>query len=401
MLASNDFFASKMALECERLGSEIRKMYQQGIDLKQKNPEMELIDLSLGNPDLEPPEELMKNWVELSKILPKGAHRYMDNAGLPEIRSFLAQRFATEFQTTFDFQQVYLTCGAAGALQILLRSFLDPGDEALICAPYFSEYIPYVHSCQAKKVIVGCDSHLLPDLESLERQIGPKTKMLILNSPNNPSGVVYPSKTVEKIAKILIKANQNRSIPIHLVSDEPYARLCFKGVEFASPLLHYPYTWVVRSHSKDLGLAGERIGYFAWGPAWAPYQPLPIFRTISRTYGFVNAPSFMQYLLPRVFDFSVPTQIYENRVAMFCDGLEKLGFSVQRPGAGFFVFPQVPRGLDAVQYCSKLLALGLITVPGTSFGMENHFRLSLTQNESKLKNALNVIKSSIQNAIET
>ena len=360
------------------MGSEIRRVYLLGQRLREENPELDLVDLSLGNPDLEPPSEVRLELARLAQEQAVGVHRYMDNAGYPEVREFLARKLEVSEGVELTRESVFLTCGAAGALQILLRTLLDPGDEVVLLAPFFSEYRPYVTNMGAVPVIVGSDASHLPALGKLKEALTARTRAIIVNSPNNPSGVLYPERVLRELAEILCQHREESGRLVHLVSDEPYARLLFDPSELVSVLKIYPASWLVRSHSKDLGLAGERIGYLAWGPALARLETLNALRNSARALGFVNAPALMQRLLPRVFDASVDVSQYKQRIDAFVDILQKGGLECTRPRASFFVFPKSPIADDG-RFTELLLEHGVLTVPGSSFGKSGYFRCSLTQ----------------------
>ncbi|MBM3383263.1 MAG: pyridoxal phosphate-dependent aminotransferase [Betaproteobacteria bacterium] len=360
------------------MGSEIRRVFLLGQKLREENPAIDLVDLSLGNPDLEPPTEVREELVRLAQEHVAGAHRYMDNAGYPEVREFLASTLQKSEGVALTRDSVFLTCGAAGALQILLRTLLDPGDEVILLAPFFSEYRPYVSNMGGVPVIVGSDSNHLPYLSQLKAALSPRTRAIIVNSPNNPSGALYPESVLLEIADTLNRFYSETGRLVHLISDEPYARLLFNPAELVPILKIYPAAWLVRSHSKDLGLAGERIGYLAWGPQLALPETLNALRNSARALGFVNAPALMQRLLPRVFSASVDVLQYKQRVDAFVDILLAGGLECTRPRASFFVFPRSPLGDDNA-FTERLLGEGVLAVPGSSFGKPGYFRCSLTQ----------------------
>lgn len=360
------------------MGSEIRRVFLLGQKLREENPKIDLVDLSLGNPDLEPPEEVRSELVKLVQEHVEGQHRYMDNAGYPDVRAFLAEKLTNSEGVTISRDSVFLTCGAAGALQILMRTLLDPGDEVILLAPFFSEYRPYVTNMGGVPVIVGSDKEHLPDLAKLRSALTDRTRAILINSPNNPSGALYPQNVIEGIADILNAHREETGRLVHMISDEPYARLLFNPKELVRVLELYPAAWLVRSHSKDLGLAGERIGYLAWGPSLALPETLNALRNSARALGFVNAPALMQRLLPRVFDATVDVSQYQKRVDAFVDILQQAGLECVRPRASFFVFPKSPIADDSA-FTEALVSHGVLAVPGSSFGKPGYFRCSLTQ----------------------
>lgn len=373
-------------------GSEIRRMFLLGLEEKKKNPTLDIIDLSLGNPDLEPPAEVH---LAIAKVLTEtspGQHRYMDNAGYQEVRSFLAKELSQSEKVPLTENSVFFGCGAAGALQIILRTVLDPGDEVIIFAPYFVEYVHYINNYLGKTKVVGCDEKHLPNLQELKNSLGKNTKAIIINSPNNPTGVLYSENFLKEFFKVLTDHREKTGQLIHVISDEPYARLAFKGLTCPSLLSLYDATWIVRSHSKDLGLAGERIGYAAWRQELGTVSTINALRNAARALGFVNAPALMQRILPSIYHCRVNIDEYESRVRKFVEKLRSGGMSVEMPGGGFFVFPKAPCG-DGRDFCEKLMKKGVLCVPGLGFGASEYFRVSLTQPSEKIEDAASRILS--------
>ncbi|KAB8030020.1 pyridoxal phosphate-dependent aminotransferase [Fluviispira multicolorata] len=380
-----DFYAKKFN-ELSNVGGDIRRMFMLGQNLLQENPEADLIDLSLGNPDLEPPEIVKKSIKKLLEDDQQGEHRYMDFAGLPEVRKYIAQELSQSEIAQISQDTVYLTVGAAGGIQILLRIFLEQDDEAIIFAPYFPEYIPYILNYNAKPITVKCDENHEPNLDDLQIKISDKTKVILMNSPNNPSGVLYSKETVKKIVKILEERKTKTGQCIQLISDEPYSRIVFKNKHVPSILENYKYSWLIRSFSKDIGLAGERIGYIAWSEDKSKLGAINALRNSGRVLGFVGAPRLMQRILPHVFNARVDVNLYEQRVNKFIGILAEGGIKTVHPSAGFFVFPKSPIQDDRM-FCEGLVAKGVLCVPGSGFGCSGYFRASLTQPIEKIEEA--------------
>lgn len=375
--------------------SVIRKIFLLGQEQRRKHPELEVIDLSLGNPDLEPPIEVTQSLIELVSCDEKGNHRYMDNAGFPAVRANLAAHLSTTERVAITADTVFLTCGAAGALHILLRALVNPGDEVLLLAPYFVEYTTYaaVHGCEVQ--IVSLDPKkpdFVPDVSSIERHLTARTAVLILNSPNNPSGCVYPEVFYRALAALLRRHEEKTGRRVEVISDEPYAHVLFSSMKHPSVLELVPGSWLVRSHSKDLGLAGERIGFIAWQSEGAGDGAVTDgLRAVARSLGFVNAPALMQRLLPRVLSARVDTRIYEERAQIFCDTLEAGGWQLQRPGGTFFVLVPVPAGFTDEGYAEALARQGVLVVPAADFGAPGYFRVSLTQDRERIRRAAEVM----------
>lgn len=375
----------------------IRKIFLLGQEQRRKHPELEIIDLSLGNPDLEPPVEVTQSLIELVSGDEKGSHRYMDNAGFPAVRAALASHLSKTEGVEIAADTVFLTCGAAGALHILLRALVNPGDEVLLLAPYFVEYTTYVAVHGGEVRVVPLDPHkpdFVPDISAIERCLTPRAAALILNSPNNPSGCVYPEVFFRSLAEVLQRHETKTGRRVEVISDEPYAHVLFGSVRQPKVLEMVPGSWLVRSHSKDLGLAGERIGFIAWQSEGAGDGTVTDgLRMVARALGFVNAPALMQRLLPSVLNARVDTKIYEERAQIFCDTLEAGGWKVQRPGGTFFVLLPVPEGFTDDGFAEALALQGILVVPAAAFGAPGYIRVSLTQDRERIKRAAQVMVS--------
>lgn len=373
-------------------GGEIRSMFMLGQRLKRSNPSLDLIDLSLGNPDLDPPSSVKHAFQTLLAKEDHGEHRYMDAAGLPESRAYLAQELSASEGVSVVPDSVYLTVGAAGGLQILLRSFVDNDDDVLIFAPYFPEYAGYLINYGARAVVVGCDAQHQPNVDDFAQKITAKTKAVILNSPNNPTGVAYTRESLQGIFHVLREHRKKTGRIVHVISDEPYWRVLYNPAQASHILQMYEFSWIVRSFSKDLGLAGERIGYIAWSAGLAKWHPslIDVLRNSARVLGFVSAPRLMQRLIPHVFHAQVDLSVYQERVNLFVKLLQNAGMSVVQPDAGFFVFPKAPIQ-DDPKFCEELVSHGVLSVPGSAFGVPGYFRVSLTQDKKIIESAANRI----------
>ncbi|MBM3957400.1 MAG: aminotransferase class I/II-fold pyridoxal phosphate-dependent enzyme, partial [Gemmatimonadetes bacterium] len=246
----------------------IRRMFEEGLALKARHGAENVFDLSLGNPILEPPPEFRTELLRLANDEAPGMHRYMPNGGFPEVRAAVAENLAGETDLPFSGADVLMTCGAAGAMNVALRAILDPGDEVIIFAPYFAEYVFYIQHQGGAVRIAPCDESFLPDVGSLAETLTPRTRAVVINSPNNPTGVIYPSSTVAAIGRALQDAERRFGTQIYLLADEPYRRLIYTDEPYPFIYEHHVRSIVATSHSKDLGLAGERIGYLAVNPGY-------------------------------------------------------------------------------------------------------------------------------------
>ena len=272
-------------------GSWIRRMFEEGIALKQQFGDENVFDLSLGNPILEPPDEFFEELRRIIENPSPGMHRYMPNSGYPETRAAVAAQLSEETGLNFTADELIMTCGAGGALNVVLKTLLDPGDEVVIFAPYFVEYFFYADNHGGTCKVVPPDENFLPDMNALDEVIGERTRAVLVNSPNNPTGALYTDETLAEISEVIRKKEREFGTEIFLVSDEPYRRLLFDGLEYPHIFHHHVRSIVATSHSKDLALPGERIGYIAIHPDYEDGVELMdglVF--CNRTLGFVNAP---------------------------------------------------------------------------------------------------------------
>jgi aspartate aminotransferase len=350
-------------------------------------------DLSLGNPSLEPPACWRRAVAELlADGEEPGRHRYMTNAGFPEVREFIARREGARYGLDVRVEDVVMTVGAAGALNVLFRAVLDPGDEVVVPAPYFSEYDHYCHNHQAKLVPVrGARPGFALDPEAIERAISERTRIVLLNSPNNPTGAIYSARDLTALGEVLRRASTGRRRSLWVVEDAPYRDLVYDGSHVSSMLEHHDQVAFVTSHSKDLGLAGERIGYIVVSPRARGGDLLARAAGFcNRTLGFVNAPALMQRALPHVLgrpEGRVDVEVYAANCRAMAQGLRELGFGLEPPRAGFFLFPELPAtwtgrgGADDpggdIALTDALRGQRTIVVPGTAFGVPGHLRLSM------------------------
>ncbi len=353
-------------------GSWIRRMFEEGARLKAEVGADRVFDFSLGNPDLEPPAEVLTAFRELAAERAPGLHGYMSNAGYPETREAVARKLSRESGLSLDADAVCMTVGAAGALNVALKALLDPGDEVLVLAPYFVEYLSYITNHGGVPVVVTCDPDTLrPDVDRIRQAITARTKALIINSPNNPTGLIYPAEVLSTLNDVLLQAPRT----VYVLSDEPYAGLEFDGRSTPSSLRHFKNSVVCNSWSKSLSLPGERIGYVAVSPRCEDYERL-IQATgyCNRVLGFVNAPAFLQRVITRTIDARVDVRRYEERRDRMGAVLAAAGFTTIRPEGGFYFFPRSPIA-DDVAFANACARHHVLIVPGQGFGFPGHFRL--------------------------
>ncbi|HJN87788.1 MAG: pyridoxal phosphate-dependent aminotransferase [Dehalococcoidia bacterium] len=369
-------------------GGWIRRMFESGIALKAQHGEDKVFDLSLGNPVVEPPELFVQELRRLAEHPVKGMHRYMPNAGYPETRQAVADGLKDETGLPFAAGHIVMTCGAAAALNVVLKTILDPAQEVIILAPYFVEYGFYVDNHAGVAVTVSSGPDFQPDLEAIEAAVTPKTRAVIINSPNNPTGAVYPAAGLAKLAGLLQRKQEEHGTEIFLISDEPYRRIIYDGLSYPQVFPHYQNTIVVNSHAKDLALPGERIGYIAVNPAYLQQEELVDGLTFcNRTLGFVNAPALMQHVVRALQGVSVDVAGYQRKRDYLCAHLTELGYSVVKPQGAFYLFPKSPLE-DDVAFVNALLEWNVLVVPGRGFGTPGYFRISYCTEDRVLEGAM-------------
>ena len=374
----------------------IRRMFELGIALKRERGEENVFDLSLGNPVVEPPPEFFDALRSLADTPAPGAHRYMPNAGYPETRQAVAETLAAETGLPYGAQHVLMTCGAAAALNVAIRALCDPGDEVVVLTPYFAEYLFYPGNHGAVPVVVGCDEAFMPDLDDLERKLTPRSKAVILNSPNNPGGVIYPQSFVADLAALLRRKSKELGVDIYLISDEPYRRIIYDGLSYPFPQHEYERTITATSHAKDLALPGDRIGYLAVHPACEEAGDLlDAFSFCNRVLGFVNAPAIMQHLVRRLQRVTVDVSDYQTKRDYLCDVLTSAGYNVRKPEGAFYLFPQSPVE-DEMLLIDALQEEGVLVVPGRGFGMPGYFRISYCVEQATLEGAAPGFRAAIR-----
>lgn len=353
-------------------GSWIRKMFEEGTRLKAEFGAEKVYDFSLGNPDLEPPVEVLEAFRDLAADTHPGLHAYMSNVGLVETRQAVARQLSQKSGLAIDAGAICMTVGAAGALNITLKSILDQGDEVIVLAPYFVEYLSYIENHGGVPVVVNCDElTMFPDPEKVRAAMTARTKAIIINSPNNPTGVIYPAEILTALNKVLKQSVQ----AIYVLSDEPYAELTFDHKTTPNSLAFFDNCIVCNSWSKSLSLPGERIGFACVSPKCEDYAGLiGAIAYCNRVLGFVNAPAFLQRIIARTIDAKVEVSRYEIRRNRIFEILTVAGFDVRKPDGGFYFFPKAPIE-DDVEFAAACARHHVLIVPGRGFGFPGYFRL--------------------------
>ncbi len=365
----------------------IRRMFEEGAELKARLGPDKVYDFILGNPDLEPPPRFKEALVEAARDPRPGLHSYMPNAGLLETRQALAGHLSRMYQRDFSPGDLVLTCGAAGALNVIFKTLLDPGDEVVILAPYFPEYLFYIDNHGGTAIVVETNPAFQLDLTALQKALSPRTRAVLINSPNNPTGQVYPAPVLMELGHLLKKHGEQEGRAIYLVADEPYSRILFDGLELPNIFSVYHNTILATSFSKDLSIPGERLGLVAVDPQAAQRAELLAgFILSNRILGFVNAPAFMQRVVAKVPGLSVDTTPYKRRRDLFAQILKDAGYHFQQPQGAFYFFPEAPGG-DDLAFVNRLKKENVLAVPGCGFGRAGHFRLVFCVPESVIEKA--------------
>jgi aspartate aminotransferase len=366
----------------------IRKMFEQGIELKSKFGADKVFDFSLGNPNLEPPEQVRKTILEVISDERPGKHAYMPNAGLKEAREAIANYLSKEHGLPLSWEQTILTCGAGGGLNVALKTILNPGDEVLVLCPYFVEYLFYVDNHNGIGKLVNTNDDFTLNIESIGKAITSKTKAIIINSPNNPSGRIYDEFSLKKLGKLFESIKQKNNQTIYLLSDEPYSKITYDGAKVPSIFQAYSDSLLITSYSKDLSLPGERIGYVAVNPRLENWKQMVDGLTFcNRILGFVNAPALMQRILPKLQGIHVNVLEYEEKRDNLCRGLADAGYSFFKPEGAFYLFPKSPIP-DDVLFVKELLEEKILAVPGVGFGSPGYFRLAYCVDDRVIKGAM-------------
>ncbi len=353
----------------------IRAMFEEGEKMKKIHGPENILDFTLGNPVVEPPAELKQELIKLVTSDTAGMHRYMTNSGYEDVRAEIAefQRQATGLNFTKD--HIVMTVGSAGGMNVVLKSLLDPGNEVIVLSPFFVEFKFYIenHGGIMKLVETTGDFHL--DIDKIEKAITRKTKAIIVNSPNNPTGVVYGKEELLELAALLHKRRE-KGQRIFFLSDEAYRKILYDGITLPDVFNIYEDTITVTSHSKDLALPGERIGYVAASPRITNLKPLMDAMIFSnRILGFINAPALMQRLVGKFQKNSVDIREYQKKRDVLYNILVEAGLSVVKPMGAFYIFPKSPIA-DDIAFVRELQKHKILAVPGVGFGTPGHFRLA-------------------------
>jgi aspartate aminotransferase len=374
--------AKRIAAQLER-ASWIRRMFEEGARLKAERGADRVFDFTLGNPEVEPPEEVVSVLRRVAAEDRPHIHGYMPNAGFPEVRDAIARRLTERTGLPYTAEHVLMTSGSAGAMNVALKAILDPGDEVIVLVPYFPEYRFYVENHGGCVVPVETDEQFLPDMERISAAITPRTKAIVINSPNNPTGALYSEGVLRDLGHLLSKHED-----IVLLSDEPYRALVYDGRRAPEPAAMVARTLIADSWSKSMAISGERIGYLAISPRVSEWSAIRDACTFAnRVLGYVNAAAIWQRVVAEAPEVTVDVDAYQDKRDLMCDALARMGYEVSKPAGAFYVFPKTPIP-DDVAFIRALLGEGILAVPGSGFGRSGYFRLSLTVPRSVIERSL-------------
>lgn len=390
---------SKKMVEFAERSSWIRKMFEEGARMKAEFGADNVFDFSLGNPDLSPPPQFKDALEKIVAAEGPGVHSYMPNGGYPHVRDAVAAQISLEQGVTLGGNELLLTCGAAGGLNVVMKALLDPGDEVVIVNPFFVEYKFYVDNHGGVTRVVDTDARFDLDLAAIESALTDKTKAFIINSPNNPTGQIYSAESLTALGKLLDEAGNRFATTIYLVADEPYRKIVFDDNEVPSIMHAYSNSLVVSSYSKDLSLPGERIGYIAVHPeAAAKQQLLDAMTLANRILGFVNAPALMQRVIGELQGVTVDCSVYTRRREKFCQVLTDAGYDFVPPKGAFYIFPKSPLA-DEVEFVGILRDNNILAVPGRGFGSPGYFRLAFCVEDSVIERSAPAFAKAMRTAM--
>ena len=358
--------------------SAIRAMFEEGKIMAAKYGAENVYDFSLGNPNVPAPVQVKEAIIEeAEKEEPIVLHGYMSNAGYEDVRQAVAESINKKFDTAFSAKNIIMTVGAAGGLNVILKTLLNPGDEVIAIAPYFGEYNSYVSNFDGKLVVVSPNTETFqPNLTELEEKLTARTKVVIVNSPNNPTGVIYSEETIQAMAEILRKKQKEFGTDIYLISDEPYRELAYDGAEVPYLTKYYENAIIGYSFSKSLSLPGERIGYLVIPDEAADSEDvISAAGTATRILGYVNAPSLMQKAVAKCLDAQADVPYYDRNREDLYNGLKEMGFECIKPQGAFYLFMKSPVADEKV-FCEAAKKQHILIVPGSSFACPGYVRIA-------------------------
>ncbi len=370
--------------------SVIRQMFEEGARLAQLYGAENVFDFSLGNPNVEAPASINESIIDIvNNTESVKLHGYMNNMGFPEVRKKIAESLNKKYNTHYDEINICMSVGAAGGMNAILKTILNPGEEVVVLAPYFGEYNGYVANHNGKLVTVPPNPPTFrPDTKALDKHITANTKAVIINTPNNPTGVIYSEDDIKKIAEVLKKKSEEYNTDIALVSDEPYRELAFEGIKVPFIPDYYDNTFICYSYSKSLSLPGERIGYIVISDKMKDADEVASALSVAtRTLGFVNAPAIMQMVVAANLDAQVNLEAYDKNRKDLYGGLSDLGFECVYPEGAFYLFMKSPVESDK-EFCEIAKRENILIVPGSAFGCPGYVRIAYCVSNDTIRNSM-------------
>ncbi len=375
-------------------GSAIRAMFEEGKIMREKLGDENVFDFSLGNPSIVPPASVKQAIYDILENEPEMfVHGYMNNSGYEDVRDATASYLNSQYDTSFTRDNIIMTVGAASALNIALKVTINPGDEVLLIAPYFGEYNNYISNYDGVPVVLSPDLERFSiNFKELEEKITPKTKLMIVNTPNNPTGAVYSEDDLTRLADILLKKQEEYGTTIYLISDEPYREIAFDGLKVPYLTKFYPNTFVAYSYSKSLSLPGERIGYLVVSSEIEDFKDtIDALNVANRILGYVNAPSLMQRVAGRCVGQTSDLSVYEENKNILYKALTEYGYDIIKPKGTFYMFPKCLIE-DDKQFCKDAKDYGLVIVPGSNFACPGYFRIAFCVDKDMVLRSLPAFK---------
>ncbi len=374
----------------------IRKMFEEGAKLKAEYGAENVFDFSIGNPDLPPPDEFFNVFKQLAEERNGAAHGYMPNAGFTEVKQAIAKEASEDLGVVLNENNIVMTCGAAGGLNVVFKTILNPGDQVVVPRPYFAEYGFYIDNHNGEIVLADTNEDFSLNIDNIKNAITARTKAVLINSPNNPTGRVYPGDDLKELSDLLSESSKGRG-PIYLLSDEPYRKIVYNGIDVPS-IMRYSQSIVVTSYSKTLSIPGERIGYIAVNPQCDEINNLMAgFILSNRVLGFVNAPALIQRIVAKLSDITVDVEAYRKRRDFLVKSLKSAGYEIEGPDGAFYLFCKSPIE-DDVEFVKLLQKHNILVVPGVGFGGPGYFRISYTAPFEMIERSIKGFEAAIKEA---
>ncbi len=365
----------------------IRRLFEEGEQMR-RDGGGPVYDFSLGNPELLPPQELLDTLLKEATDTTPTNYRYMPNSGFIDAREAVAESMTADHGLPFGAAHILMTVGAAGAVNTALKAVLDPGDEVVVTVPYFVEYRFYIDNHGGKMVTVPATPTFDLDPMAIEAAITPKTRVVLINNPNNPTGVVYPQSTLDALGEVLRKASARIGRPIFLLDDAPYRKLVYDMAKCPSAFKAYENTMMATSHSKDLAVPGERIGFLAISPESPGAQKISDAAAFAnRTLGYVNAPGLMQRVITHLQSITIDMSWYRRKRDRLVSAMTDYGYRMATPGGAFYLFVEVPGG-DDVAFVETMKQMRVLVVPGIGFGKPGYFRMAYCISDTTIEGVL-------------